>query len=90
MKIIEVPYLFGRWGMTLGSIVLIKRGLLPTQKQRTIAHEKCHIEQIQRDGLVYFYWRYFLDWIKYGYQDVPYEIEVRECLKRRRNDVIRT
>lgn len=44
---------------------------------RLLRHERCHLEQIERDGRLLFSVLY-LYWIwRYGYRGNPYEIEAR-------------
>ena len=41
-----------------------------------LAHEIKHIEQVERYGLVSFYWRYWLDYRRQGYGEaLPFETE---------------
>ncbi len=41
-----------------------------------LAHEIKHIEQVEKTGLVAFYWRYWCDYRKYGYgEKIPIETE---------------
>ena len=41
-----------------------------------LAHEIKHIEQVERYGLVSFYWRYWLDYRQQGYGEaLPFETE---------------
>ncbi|MBL6965632.1 MAG: DUF4157 domain-containing protein [Anaerolineales bacterium] len=41
-----------------------------------LAHEIKHIEQVERHGLLSFYWRYWLDYRKHGYGEaLPFEME---------------
>ena len=47
--------------------------------ERLIKHEKCHLEQIQSDGIfmfsiLYVYWLW-----RHGYWNNPYEVEAREA-----------
>ena len=42
-----------------------------------IRHEQCHLEQIERDGMLVFAVRYLWWLLRYGYQRNPYEIEAR-------------
>ena len=42
-----------------------------------INHEKKHLEQIERDGILKFSVKYTYWLLKYGYKDNPYEIEAR-------------
>lgn len=45
--------------------------------QRLLRHERCHLEQIQRDGRLVFAVKY-LWWLRrHGYWNNPYEIQAR-------------
>lgn len=39
------------------------------------AHELVHIRQVKAMGCVRFYLTYLLYWIRYGYADIPFEVE---------------
>lgn len=41
-------------------------------------HEKCHVEQIQREGRFKFICKYLYYNIRYGYRNNLYEVEARE------------
>ena len=41
-------------------------------------HELEHIYQIRRDGFLRFYLTYLYHAIRYGYKNIPYEIEARD------------
>lgn len=45
--------------------------------QRLLRHERCHLEQIERDGRILFALKYSWLTIRYGYWMNPYEIEAR-------------
>ena len=45
--------------------------------QRLLRHERCHLEQIERDGRVWFAVKYLYWLCRYGYQKCPYEVEAR-------------
>jgi len=45
--------------------------------KRILNHEIIHWEQYQKLGLLTFYFRYFKQFIKYGYDKMPMEIEAR-------------
>lgn len=47
--------------------------------QRLLRHERCHLEQIERDGRVRFAVKYLWWLCRYGYWDNPYEIEARSA-----------
>lgn len=42
-----------------------------------IAHERVHVEQMARMGVVRFYLTYLWQWVRHGYQDHPMEREAR-------------
>lgn len=46
-------------------------------EQRLIRHELCHLEQIERDGRIWFSIRYIYWLARYGYWMNPYEVEAR-------------
>lgn len=45
--------------------------------QRLLRHESCHLEQIERDGRVWFALKYSWWTIRHGYWNNPYEVEAR-------------
>lgn len=47
--------------------------------QRLLRHERCHLDQIQREGRICFAVRYLWWLVRYGYQANPYEIEARSA-----------
>lgn len=78
MHVIELPWLLGYWGITLGNLVLIKKGLTGKQHLKTLAHERCHVLQYREEGLM-FYVKYIIQWVDGAtYQDISYEIEARD------------
>ena len=46
---------------------------------KLIRHETKHIEQMKKDGKIWYLIKYHYYWIKYGYKNNPYEIEAREA-----------
>ena len=44
-----------------------------------LRHERCHLEQIERDGRLLFAIKYSLWTIRYGYYMNPYEVEARSA-----------
>ena len=44
---------------------------------RLLRHERCHLEQIERDGRLLFSIKYLWWLFRYGYYMNPYEIEAR-------------
>lgn len=47
--------------------------------ERLLRHERCHLEQIERDGRILFSIKYLWWLARYGYWLNPYEIEAREA-----------
>lgn len=47
-----------------------------------IAHERCHINQMNRDGKFTFMVKYCYYLLRYGYKDNPYEVEARNVADR--------
>ena len=45
--------------------------------QRLLRHERCHLEQIERDGRIWFALKYSWCTIRHGYCNNPYKIESR-------------
>lgn len=45
--------------------------------QRLLRHERCHLEQIERDGWVVFSVKYLWWLCRYGYWNNPYKVEAR-------------
>lgn len=41
-------------------------------------HELVHVEQMQRDGVLSYWARYFFEWMRHGYYGISYEIEARQ------------
>lgn len=47
------------------------------QNQRLLRHERCHLEQIEREGRLLFSIKYLYWLFRYGYYMNPYEVEAR-------------
>lgn len=45
--------------------------------ERLLRHERCHLEQIERDGRLVFSIKYLYWLCRYGYKIFPYEVEAR-------------
>ena len=45
--------------------------------ERLLRHERCHLEQIERDGRLLFALKYSWWTIHHGYWNNPYEVEAR-------------
>lgn len=72
----ELP--FGHNAMTVPpvGVFVAKRHL---GNKRLMLHELQHWKQFQRQGLVKFYYRYFSDLVKHGYDGSPMEKEARQA-----------
>jgi hypothetical protein len=42
-----------------------------------LCHELVHVKQYQRNGTFLFLVKYIFYWLKYGYRDIPFEVEAR-------------
>jgi len=62
-------------GKVLYPFVLFSQSEVSDQLFR---HELEHVYQIRRDGFLRFYLTYLYHAIRYGYENIPYEIEARE------------
>ncbi|WP_201743851.1 hypothetical protein [Hymenobacter busanensis] len=47
-----------------------------------VAHEMCHIRQVQEHGLVPFLWKYLIESVRVGYYANRFEVEAREAAVR--------
>lgn len=45
--------------------------------ERLLRHERCHLQQIERDGRLKFSVRYLYWLARHGYWNNPYEVEAR-------------
>lgn len=56
MKLIVVPWLFGKAAITLAPYVIIMKKY--KDDPRILAHEQVHLDQVAHYGWWTFYWRY--------------------------------
>jgi hypothetical protein len=47
-----------------------------------VAHEMEHIRQFEQYGRLGFLWRYLVGWARYGYYNIPFEVQAREAGER--------
>jgi hypothetical protein len=84
-----LPILLLTKGVTIGNTIYYKGSInsVPMELKR---HERCHIEQYRKYGLVGFLAIYLLCYTKgrlkgkghwKAYEDIPFEIEARKCEK---------
>lgn len=79
------PFLMqGVVAITLGRRVYVKAGLSTAYMERLLRHELAHVRQIERLGLLRFYWSYVTEFIRHfravrsvgrAYSMISFEIE---------------
>ena len=69
-------HMTGAWAVTLPWKTIYCRPE-HVDDPKLLAHEKVHLEQIERDGAVLWTLKVFWYLLRYGYKDSPYEIEAR-------------
>lgn len=79
------PFLMqGVLAITLGRRIYVKAGLSASYMERLLRHELAHVRQIERLGLLRFYWRYALEFLRHfravrsvsrAYSMISFEIE---------------
>ena len=47
--------------------------------EQLLKHEKCHLKQIEDDGIIIFSLVYIYWTLQYGYYNNPYEVEARQA-----------
>ncbi|HUP49239.1 MAG TPA: hypothetical protein VNA04_10660 [Thermoanaerobaculia bacterium] len=58
-------------GITLGRRIYVASGLTQAQLERIIRHELAHVRQIARHGLIAFYWRYLVEYLRHRRRGLP-------------------
>lgn len=68
-----------RWigGITLGHRVYFKHAKADIEAWR-VEHERVHVWQVEKHGIVKFYLTYLFYLLRYGYRANPYEVEARK------------
>ncbi|MBS3099389.1 hypothetical protein J4462_04205 [Candidatus Pacearchaeota archaeon] len=78
------PRLWGLKGIVYYPFVLIAVSKKEARKNNLLKHEWIHVKQIRRDGFLYFYFRYFFEFVvgffRYwnvwkAYRNISYEKE---------------
>lgn len=81
----------GAAGVTFGALIVIRRGITPTERPDLYLHELIHVEQYHRLGAHRFLLRYLRDYVanlwdmrshRTAYLAVPFEREARERVNR--------
>jgi hypothetical protein len=79
-----LPRLLGIYGITLYPWVLFSVPMWEAINSSLLAHEAIHVRQIRSVGWFYFYWTYFVDYLRArlagksdddAYLSIPYEVE---------------
>jgi len=80
--VLKIPNLFEKniVGITIWTLIFIWPPKEAT-KVNLIKHEKKHVEQWKRYYIIGFIVLYFYQYVKYGYRNMPLEIEAREAEK---------
>jgi hypothetical protein len=79
------PFLMrGVAGITLGRRIYLDATVPPRNLDRFLRHELAHVRQINRVGLIRFYWRYLLEYFQLrrrglssseAYRNISFEME---------------
>lgn len=48
---------------------------------RWVRHEVRHVRQYRQHGFWPFLWRYLIDWVRFGYYNIPFEKDARQAEK---------
>jgi hypothetical protein len=81
----------GSDGITLGSLVVVRRAALHRDIGALLRHEQIHVAQFREHGVLLFLWVYVRWYVHFrlrgyshigAYRRIPFEIEAR-CLARR-------
>lgn len=67
---------FKGWASFWGAIYVLPGH---EQNERLLRHERCHLDQIERDGRILFSIKYLYWLCRYGYWMNPYEVEARKA-----------
>jgi hypothetical protein len=51
---------------------------------RWVRHEVRHVRQYRQHGFWPFLWRYLIDWVRFGYYNIPFEKDARQAEKNAR------
>ncbi|HEU4520455.1 MAG TPA: DUF4157 domain-containing protein, partial [Thermoanaerobaculia bacterium] len=71
-------------GITLGRRIYVAPHVAGKQLERLLRHELAHVAQIARHGLIAFYWRYIVEYVRHrraglssaeAYRNISFEKE---------------
>lgn len=81
MKIYYIKYVWLPFRPPYKAITIPPFGIFIRSKycdnKKILNHEMIHWKQYQELGLLKFYWQYFKQFLKFGYDRMPMEIEAR-------------
>jgi hypothetical protein len=78
----------GVLGITLGRRIYLSASVAEERLERLLRHELAHVRQIERVGLLPFYWRYLVEYLRYrraglpspeAYRRISFEREAEEA-----------
>jgi len=71
--------LIDSWAITLPWGIYCLPEIIADEEKagRMLRHENCHVEQMEKMGLLKFYAVYWYQYFRYGYDDMPMEKEAR-------------
>ena len=76
IKLIRLPFLVPRWAVAQ---VLLPRRIFVRRDAplngRLLAHELVHVEQLERLGLLRYWWNYLALLLRCGYREHPMELD---------------
>lgn len=76
VKLVRLPWLLPRWAaaqVVLPRRILVRRGTEPSQ--RLLAHELVHLDQLERLGVLRYWWTYLVLLLRCGYREHPMELD---------------
>jgi hypothetical protein len=71
-----MPFLVPRWAkaqVLLPRRIFVRRGV--RLSQRLLAHELVHVDQLDRLGLLRYWWNYLVLLLRCGYREHPLELD---------------
>lgn len=76
VKLVRLPFLVPRWAVAqvlLPRRIFVRRGA--RLSQRLLAHELVHVDQLERMGLLRYWWNYLMLLLRCGYREHPLELD---------------
>jgi hypothetical protein len=76
IRLVRLPFLLPRWAaaqVLVPGRVFVRRGVMLSR--RLLAHELVHVDQMQRMGLLRYWWAYLILLLRCGYREHPLELD---------------